>query len=307
LIYLQTQKEMKAYKLYLILVSIAAAQVLQGQSSTRLNDLIKEDGEDEYLKSMEMTYDLTRDHDPDSRALDEDYSKKVNKGSLDMLSLNKFIQARRAKQMIDHANYKLHFAQKYDKINQIYENYRKQRIAYKLSEEKVIADAWLGSRTGRLDGRLWQELSETEREIYRTRYIMRKIPKAKETKKQKELEISQNEFAHAWSVRTSGSPHAPRWDQLSLKSKNQFRRDYYSDKLQKSSPNIRISESEYANAWELAQIGNQVKVDWDLLEDSNLKNKFRENYYAFKMNSMRGVSIPAQSNESEGMMVAANF
>jgi hypothetical protein len=170
--------------------------------------------------------------------------------------------------------------------------------------ESMLASAWANSSTGKRDGRSWYELNFEERVEYRKRFA----DFERQAKQHNKLKVSQNEFAHAWSIKNLANPLAPDWSSLGLKEKNRFRKAYYSYKMAKLAPQINISEEEYGEAWQIAQIGNVSTVDWHTLSDQNVKRKFREKYQALRVNSMNSfnntLSIPSSNM---GTMVAANF
>ncbi len=170
--------------------------------------------------------------------------------------------------------------------------------------ESMIASAWANSSTGKRDGRSWYDLNFEERVEYRKRFA----DFERQAEQNKKLKISQNEFAHAWSIKNLANPLAPDWSSLGLKDKNHFRKAYYSYKMAKLAPQIHISEEEYGEAWQIAQIGNVSTVDWHALSDENVKRKFREKYQALRVNPMNSfnnsLSIPSSNM---GTMVAANF
>ncbi len=66
-----------------------------------------------------------------------------------------------------------------------------------------------------------------------------------------------------------------------------------------------ISEEEYANAWEIAQIGKNNPVRWDQVEDSGQQENFRKNYLALREKQLDSSILPlGRSNEDNADMVA---
>jgi hypothetical protein len=263
--------------------------------------LISDDGNNLYLSSSEIAFDLQRSID------DADFAKLIQKSNLSNLAMVGYIQSNLAKSQAELADYKFNGFKNHEMNKERALNKKRDQENYKLDEQDMFARAWLCSRTGKLDGRLWHELDDYERKMYEKRYIKNKLGKLEPKSQKYKIDIPQEEFAHAWEIKNLANPNAADWNNLNFNQKNNFRREYHSYKIAKLTPKIEISEEEFAEAWEVAQIGNGSTVEWNSVSDQTLKTKFRQKYHALKSNSMRGVSIPAQSNESEGMMVAANF
>ena len=75
--------------------------------------------------------------------------------------------------------------------------------------------------------------------------------------------------------------------------------------MAKVNPQIFISEEEFANAWEIAQIGISNPVRWDQVLDSSKQSKFRKNYLALREKQLDSSILPlGRSNEDNTDMVA---
>jgi hypothetical protein len=75
--------------------------------------------------------------------------------------------------------------------------------------------------------------------------------------------------------------------------------------LAKINPGIFISEEEFANAWEIAQIGISNPVRWDQVLDSSKQSEFRKNYLAIREKQLDHSILPlGRSNEDNADMVA---
>lgn len=289
-------------KLNLLWVLGMFLHALSAQPFTNLGDLISDDGNNLYLSSSEIAYDLQRSIN------DADFAKLIQKSSIGNLAMVRYIQSNLAKSQAELANYKFHGFKDHEMNKDRALNKLRDLENYKLDEQDMFARAWLSSRTGKLDGRLWHELDDYERKIYEKRYIKKKLGKLDPKSQKYKIDIPQEEFAHAWEIKNLANPNAAEWNNLNFNQKNNFRREYHSYKIAKLTPKIEISEEEFAEAWEVAQIGNGSTVEWNSVSDQTLKTKFRQKYHALKSKSIRGVSIPVtQSDESARMMVAANF
>ena len=86
--------------------------------------------------------------------------------------------------------------------------------------ESMLASAWANSTdTGKRDGRSWYELNFEERVEYRKRFA----DFERQAKQHNKLKVSQNEFAHAWSIKNLANPLAPDLEKIrALKTKIAF-------------------------------------------------------------------------------------
>jgi hypothetical protein len=286
-------------KLNLLWVLGIFVDALSAQPTTNLGELISDNGNDLYLSSSEIAFDL-------QRSIDEvDYRKFIQKPSLTNLGMAGYIHSNLALSKAELANFQFHFFKNHEMNKVRALNTVRDHENYKFDEQKLFARAWLKSRTGQLDGRLWEELDYDERKMYERRYIEKKLGKLEPKTKNYKIDIAQEEFAQAWEIKNLANPNAADWNNLNFNQKNNFRREYHSYKIAKLTPKIEISEEEFAEAWEVAQIGNGSTVDWHSVSDQTLKTKFRQKYHALKSNSMRGVSMPSARPDPSSRMIAA--
>jgi hypothetical protein len=280
---------------------------LSGQSFREPLDADTSTGERDFSHGRDVIYDVQRNV---NNFRDLNISKKVERASSDQAILNNWIAMNRAKALADHANYKMNLAQKSEKkqLSRYYES--EDRIT---DQEAILADKWRKSKTGILDGRDWYDLSEGERHIYRLRYIKFQNPSLKLasdnlSSSDTRLKISQKEYEYAWNIRNLGNARSGSWDTLNFETKNKFRKYYHGYKLAKLSPRPKISEEEFAVAWEIAQIGNRDFVSWDEMNDPNVKDSFRKHYQ--EMKNKTGIEIPThrlnQENDEEPIIAFAS-
>jgi hypothetical protein len=206
---------------------------------------------------------------------------------------------------VDQANLKLHYALNEEKneLRYIYEKKALTRV-----NELAVAKAWWNSPTCKrqIPRRDWFKLSAEERAMYSHRYMQYHNPEIFESINEMTLDISESEYAMAWNIRHLSNPGVPSWKEVkNFKSKNNFRKSYYSHKLAKVNPQIFISEEEFANAWEIAQIGISNPVRWDQVLDSSKQSEFRKNYLAIREKQLDHSILPlGRSNEDNADMVA---
>ena len=109
------------------------------------------------------------------------------------------------------------------------------------------------------------------------------------------------EYSHTWVTRVCRVGIEVR----NFQAKNNFRKSYYSHKLAKVNPKVMISEEEFANAWEIAQIGISNPLRWDQVVDSGQQENFRKNYLALREKQLDSSILPlGRSNEDNADMVA---
>ncbi|MEC8043037.1 MAG: hypothetical protein VX130_00395 [Verrucomicrobiota bacterium] len=107
-----------------------------------------------------------------------------------------------------------------------------RRTAQLAHREQVYADAWHASATGQRDGRLWSYLSDSEKEMYRQRYLdfhsgRKGIEKAPEPEPEYDFEIPDLEFAYAWEKSYAGITDGRKWSELDERTeKSSFRKKY---------------------------------------------------------------------------------
>ena len=107
-----------------------------------------------------------------------------------------------------------------------------RRTAQLAHREQVYADAWHGSATGQRDGREWTYLSDSEKEMYRQRYLdfhsgRKGIEKTPEPEPEYDFEIPDLEFAYAWEKSYAGITDGRKWSELDERTeKSSFRKKY---------------------------------------------------------------------------------
>jgi hypothetical protein len=206
---------------------------------------------------------------------------------------------------VDQANLKLHYALNEEK-NELRYIYKKKALTR--VNELAVAKAWWDSPTCKrqIPRRDWFNLSAEERAMYSHRYMQYHNPELFESINEMTLDIPESEYAMAWNIRHLSNPGVPSWKEVkNFKSKNNFRKSYYSHKLAKVNPKIFISEEEFANAWEIAQIGISNPVRWDQVLDSSKQSKFRKDYLALREKQLDSSILPlGRSNEENTDMVA---
>ena len=138
-------------------------------------------------------------------------------------------QLRRKVTLISEANRQLHF--------EIQKNRAEARRANSLAHrEQVLSDAWSKSPTGKLDGRLWNELPWDEREEHRKRFLRYQSKQGKPPVAPEEdlpgFSIPQHEYALAWESSPAGKKDGRKWSELTdTRERNRIRKAYYNYKL----------------------------------------------------------------------------
>ena len=95
-----------------------------------------------------------------------------------------------------------------------------------------------GSATGQRDGREWTYLSDSEKEMYRQRYLdfhsgRKGIEKVPEPEPEYDFEIPDLEFAYAWEKSYAGITDGRKWSELDERTeKSSFRKKYLAYKRQ---------------------------------------------------------------------------
>ena len=288
-----------------ILFVIVLSNFLCGQDPFTLNDVELTTGDREFEQGREIQYGISRTID---NIRDAGISKLIEKQTIDQTVLNNWISGRRAKEKMDHGNYKQHLDYKLQKLAWEKEYRKKAREA---SLYHSLSEAWETSRTGKNDGRMWEYLSDAEREMYTLRYHKfhnAALREEKEEDSNTKLKISQSEYAHAWKIRNLGNASAEDWDNLPVTSKNKFRKSFYDYKLAQLIRQTPISEQEYAVAWGIAQIGSGNLVSWHEMNDPSIKEVFRKNYKSLKVHSGRGLptNFIQEENEPDTLLAISN-
>ncbi|MDC0646744.1 hypothetical protein OAP38_03260 [Opitutales bacterium] len=293
---------MKILKLVLvIIISITPFSVGFGQSTYEPDEFYSSQGDSNLRSGSDSLSDLISNLDHFSR-IEDNETKKILRGSIAQASWAKMNNVRRN---VDQANLKLHYALNEEK-NELRYIYKKKALTR--VNELAVAKAWWDSPTCKrqIPRRDWFNLSAEERAMYSHRYMQYHNPELFESINEMTLDIPESEYAMAWNIRHLSNPGVPSWKEVkNFKSKNNFRKSYYSHKLAKVNPKIFISEEEFANAWEIAQIGISNPVRWDQVLDSSKQSKFRKNYLALREKQLDSSILPlGRSNEENTDMVA---
>ena len=197
---------MKKINFVLILWAlIAVSGRCYGQSVFENIEYFPNDGEDEIESSLNLSTDLqgmAQRFTPSGSSLEETKYKSrhlLNLLGKDKIKTSFWAKMNREQRLTDHANLKLHYKINDEKIEM--QNYY-NRMGNLRSNDQLIAKAWEKSPTGRRDGRYWDELSDGEKEVMRTRYIRHHNPKVFEENYSPGLVIPESEYAMAWKLET---------------------------------------------------------------------------------------------------------
>ena len=286
---------------FVLIISINSLVHVFGQNAYEPDEFYSSQGESNLRSGSDSLSDLIHNLDRYSRIEDNETKKKIKDG-IAQVSWAKMNNVRRN---VDQANLKLHYALKEEKneLRYIYEKKAQTRV-----NELAVAKAWWNSPTCKreIPRRDWFMLSSEERAMYRHRYMQYHNPEIFESINEMKLNIPESEYAMAWNIRHLSNPGVPSWKEVkNFKSKNNFRKSYYSHKLAKVNPKIIISEEEFANAWEIAQIGKSNPIRWDQVLDSTKQSKFRKNYLALREKQLDSSILPiGRFNEDNADMVA---
>ena len=289
---------------FVLIISINSFVSVFGQNAYEPDEFYSSQGESNLRNGSDSLSDLIGNLNRYSQ-LEDNETKKMIKGGVAQVSWAKMNNVRRN---VDQANLKLHYALNEEKneLRYIYERKAQARV-----NELAVAKAWWNSPTCKreIPRRDWFSLSEGERAMYRHRYLCYHDPLLLDDSKEIKLNIPDAEYAMAWNIRNLGNPGVPSWDKVrNFQAKNNFRKSYYSHKLAKINPKVMISEEEYANAWEIAQIGKNNPLRWDQVEDSGQQENFRKNYLALREKQLDSSILPlGRSNEDNADMVALAF
>ena len=100
---------------------------------------------------------------------------------------------------------------------------------------KLLADAWVKSQTGKRDGRLWHDLMEEEKEMYRNRYLdfygKNKAPQKVESFEPEGFFIPENDYAAAWQANARRIGDGRNWRELAESDRSSFRKGYRNHQL----------------------------------------------------------------------------
>jgi len=232
---------MKILKLVLvIIISITPFSGGFGQSTYEPDEFYSSQGDSNLRSGSDSLSDLISNLDRFSR-IEDNETKKILRGSIAQASWAKMNNVRRN---VDQANLKLHYALNEEK-NELRYIYKKKALTR--VNELAVAKAWWDSPTCKrqIPRRDWFNLSAEERAMYSHRYMQYHNPELFESINEMTLDIPESEYAMAWNIRHLSNPGVPSWKEVkNFKSKNNFRKSYYSHKLAKVNPKIFISEEE---------------------------------------------------------------
>lgn len=301
---------MKKINFVLILWAlIAVSGRCYGQSVFENIEYFPNDGEDEIESSLNLSTDLqgmAQRFTPSGSSLEETKYKSrhlLNLLGKDKIKTSFWAKMNREQRLTDHANLKLHYNINDEKIEM--QNYY-NRMGNLRSNDQLIAKAWEKSPTGRRDGRYWDELSDGEKEVMRSRYIRHHNPKVFEENYSPGLVIPESEYAMAWEIRNFGMSGVPTWKQLrDFQTKNKFRKCYYYHKLAKLTPMFDVSDDELSEAWEIANLGGSEFVSWSDISDSKTREKFRASYLDMLYRNAGTIAGPRTGQNK--MVAMANF
>mgnify|MGYP003959410163 FL=1 len=284
-----------------IIISITPFTSGFGQSTYEADEFYSSQGDSNLRSGSDSLSDLISNLDRFSRIEDNETKKMLRDG----IAQASWANMNNVRRNVDQANLKLHYALNEEKneLRYIYEKKALTRV-----NELAVAKAWWNSPTCKrqIPRRDWFKLSAEERAMYSHRYMQYHNPEIFESINEMTLDIPEQEYAMAWNIRHLSNPGVPSWKEVkNFKSKNNFRKSYYSHKLAKVNPQIFISEEEFANAWEIAQIGISNPVRWDQVLDSSKQSEFRKNYLAIREKQLDHSILPlGRSNEDNADMVA---
>ena len=278
------------------------------------NDFFPSMGEDELQKGLDLTTELLRMSQelatsPNSNsygAISADVEKYKSRQMLNLIGKDKvktsyWSKMNRDQRLTDHANLKLHYALNNEKIEM--QKYYK-RISQMRSNDGIIAKAWESSPTGKRDGRYWNQLTDPEKELMKKRYVQHHNPEIFEEEGSFSLIIPESEYAMAWKLKNLNNRKVQSWEKIrNFEIKNNFRKSYYSYKLASLSPQIKVSEEELAQAWEIAHIGSENSMSWAEVIDPNVRKKFRNNYIAL----VHSGEISRPHREDSHMIASTNY
>ena len=284
-----------------IIISITPFTSGFGQSTYEADEFYSSQGDSNLRSGSDSLSDLISNLDRFSRIEDNETKKMLRDG----IAQASWANMNNVRRNVDQANLKLHYALNEEKneLRYIYEKKALTRV-----NELAVAKAWWNSPTCKrqIPRRDWFKLSAEERAMYSHRYMQYHNPEIFESINEMTLDIPESEYAMAWNIRHLSNPGVPSWKEVkNFKSKNNFRKSYYFLKLAKVNSQIFISEEEFANAWEIAQIGISNPVRWDQVLDSSKQSEFRKNYLAIREKQLDHSILPlGRSNEDNADMVA---
>jgi hypothetical protein len=295
----------------LLMVNLASSTWLHAYDE---NDFFPSMGEDELQQGLDLTTELLRmsqelGTSPNSNSYgttSADVEKYKSRQMLNLIGKDKiktsfWSKMNRDQRLTDHANLKLHYALNNEKIEM--KKYYK-RISQLRSNDGIIAKAWENSPTGKRDGRYWNQLTDPEKELMKKRYVQFHNPEIFEVERSFSLIIPESEYAMAWKLKNMNNYEEQPWEKIrDFETKNNFRKSYYSYKLASLSPQIKVSEEELAQAWEIAHIGSGNSMGWADVVDPIVRKKFRKNY----IDLVHSGEISRPHREDSQMIASSNY
>lgn len=154
------------------------------------------------------------------------------------------------------------------------------------SRETVLASAWAHSGTGLSSGIVWWDLSDNEKEIYRSRFKtywsqpLQSKPTFSQRSITKENSL-EKEMALAWAQSKTGQKDGRTWANIPAKEKTYYSNNYLARKNNNLLPNkpTSIPQSQYKESWLALQSCGAVEKSWNelsSLERSTFRKEFSE-------------------------------
>ena len=242
---------MKKNRIFLSLIILGTAVTLKAQQnylSSMTGDSEDNFGDDLFERAEDIStgesqgYDNSYGQDPKVKSPGSSLSDYLKRSVENMKLERKKSLLKQANRQLNHEIQRRKFQERLDQRNHHY--------------EKVIAEAWVISRTGKRDGRLWHELMPDEQDTYRERYMNYLYPdgenQLEDFPEKDNFFIPENEYAMAWNKRNKDTKAFRPWNGLSVSERSDFRRGfrhhkigmYYLAKSMEVMPDLQLSERE---------------------------------------------------------------
>jgi len=148
------------------------------------------------------------------------------------------------------------------------------------SKEYMLASAWSSSQTGIISGLSWYELSASDKNMYRTRYVNHfQGPRLDSGHAKSKTSPIEKEIAMAWGRSQTGQNDGRPWSQIPETEKKYYRNNYLARKESGliSNNQTMIAQREYKEAWLMLKNCGTVNKFWHQLSSVE-KSQFRKDY-----------------------------